>query len=67
MCKIHHNMHPLVITEMYAQNHNIYDYKKISIKVCIISVPSADNAMYVLNKRICVNTTDRCVCESDCI
>ena len=26
ICKIHHNMHPLVINEIYVQNHNIYDY-----------------------------------------
>ena len=26
MYKIHHNMHPSVINEMYVQNHNIYDY-----------------------------------------
>ena len=26
MCKIHHNMHPWVIVDMYVQNHNIYDY-----------------------------------------
>ena len=27
MYKIHHNMYPSVINEMYVQNHNIYDYK----------------------------------------
>ena len=26
MYKIHHNMHPSVINEMYVQNHNIYVY-----------------------------------------
>ena len=24
--KIHHNMYPSVLKEMYVQNHNIYDY-----------------------------------------
>ena len=26
MYKIHTNMHPSAINEMYVQNHNIYDY-----------------------------------------
>ena len=25
--KIHHNMHPSMINEMYVQNRNMYDYK----------------------------------------
>ena len=66
MYKMHHNIHPSVINEMYVQNHNIYDYntrQKIQLHVTKGQTNfCAKGSILIWNEKTkCVNTVVPCL------